>query len=144
MCSSLCDHGEERARISVVSGCHIIARISHVSLTPGSRLGQYEVSARIGVGGMGEVYRAFDTVLERQVAIKVLPRSCSPMRGDWFRCRPPAECLHHFRASAGVMQTIASRSHCLMDAISCSRGLLETPSLHMWQYGTILLVDRQS
>jgi len=44
-----------------------------VALTPGTRLGPYEVTAQIGVGGMGEVYRATDTNLARQVAIKVLP-----------------------------------------------------------------------
>jgi Tol biopolymer transport system component len=44
-----------------------------VSLTPGTRFGPYEISAQIGVGGMGEVYRATDTNLKRQVAIKVLP-----------------------------------------------------------------------
>ena len=46
-----------------------------VSLSPGTRLGQYEVDAQIGVGGMGEVYRATDTNLGRDVAIKVLPES---------------------------------------------------------------------
>ncbi len=46
-----------------------------MSLTPGTRLGPYEVTAQIGVGGMGEVYRATDTKLKRQVAIKVLPAS---------------------------------------------------------------------
>ena len=40
---------------------------------PGSRLGPYEVVAPIGAGGMGEVYRARDTRLGRDVAIKVLP-----------------------------------------------------------------------
>jgi Tol biopolymer transport system component len=44
-----------------------------MALSPGSRLGPYEVTARIGVGGMGEVYRARDSKLQRQVAIKVLP-----------------------------------------------------------------------
>ena len=39
----------------------------------GQRLGPYEVTAKLGEGGMGEVYRATDTKLERQVAIKVLP-----------------------------------------------------------------------
>jgi Tol biopolymer transport system component len=46
-----------------------------VALTPGTRLGPYEVTAQIGVGGMGEVYRATDANLERQVAIKVLPQA---------------------------------------------------------------------
>ena len=44
-----------------------------MSLSPGTRLGPYEVTALIGQGGMGEVYRAADTRLEQTVAIKVLP-----------------------------------------------------------------------
>jgi Tol biopolymer transport system component len=46
-------------------------------LTPGSKLGPYEVLEQIGAGGMGEVYRARDSRLEREVAIKVLPSSLS-------------------------------------------------------------------
>ena len=44
-----------------------------MALTPGTRLGVYEVIAPIGEGGMGQVYRATDTTLGRQVAIKILP-----------------------------------------------------------------------
>jgi len=44
-----------------------------VALSPGIRLGPYEIQAPIGAGGMGEVYRASDTRLDRLVAIKVLP-----------------------------------------------------------------------
>ena len=44
-----------------------------MGLTPGTRLGPYEVVSAIGAGGMGEVYRATDTNLGRQVAIKILP-----------------------------------------------------------------------
>jgi eukaryotic-like serine/threonine-protein kinase len=44
-----------------------------MSLTVGTKLGPYEIQAPVGAGGMGEVYRARDTRLERAVAIKVLP-----------------------------------------------------------------------
>ena len=38
-----------------------------MALTPGTRLGPYEIAAQIGVGGMGEVYRATDTKLDRDI-----------------------------------------------------------------------------
>src|SRR5215475_433132 len=44
-----------------------------VALTPGQRIGHYEIKERIGAGGMGEVWRAWDKNLDRDVAIKVLP-----------------------------------------------------------------------
>jgi len=64
-----------------------------MALTPGSRLGPYEVLAAIGAGGMGEVYRARDTKLDRDVAIKVLPASVAADTGRLARFRREARVL---------------------------------------------------
>jgi hypothetical protein len=69
-----------------------------LALTPGTRLGVYEVTAQIGEGGMGAIYRATDTSLGRQVAIKVLP--------DAFAADPDR--LARFEREA---KTLASLNH---------------------------------
>ena len=69
-----------------------------MTLKPGSRLGSYQVTAQIGAGGMGEVYRATDTTLARSVAIKVLPESVAL----------DAERLARFEREA---KTLASLNH---------------------------------
>src|ERR1700729_3863790 len=51
-----------------------------MALTSGTKLGPYEIESLVGAGGMGEVYRAHDSRLERTVAIKVLPASFSADR----------------------------------------------------------------
>jgi eukaryotic-like serine/threonine-protein kinase len=69
-----------------------------MALTPGTRFGSYEVIGALGVGGMGEVYRARDTKLNRDVALKVLP--------DAFAQDP--ERLARFEREA---QVLASLNH---------------------------------
>ncbi|HUO83770.1 MAG TPA: protein kinase, partial [Thermoanaerobaculia bacterium] len=56
-----------------------------MSLSPGTRLGPYEVVSSLGAGGMGEVYRANDSRLDRSVAVKVLPPALS--QDPQFRAR---------------------------------------------------------
>jgi serine/threonine protein kinase len=46
-----------------------------LTLAPGTRLGPYEIGALLGAGGMGEVYRARDRKLDRDIAIKILPKA---------------------------------------------------------------------
>ena len=67
-------------------------------LTPGQTLASYEILALLGKGGMGEVYRATDTTLGRQVAIKVLPEALAQ----------DAERLARFDREA---KTLASLNH---------------------------------
>ena len=56
-----------------------------MALTAGTKLGPYEILAALGAGGMGEVYRARDTRLDRTVAIKILPATFA---GDTDRLDP--------------------------------------------------------
>jgi serine/threonine-protein kinase len=79
-------------------------------LAAGSRVGPYEIVAQIGVGGMGEVYRAIDTGLHRDVAIKVLPEAVAR----------DAEMLARFEREA---RTLASLSH---PGIAVIHGLEQT------------------
>jgi serine/threonine-protein kinase len=65
-------------------------------LSPGTRFGHYEIAALIGVGGMGQVYRALDTDLRRDVAIKVLPEHFA---GD-------ADRLARFQREAEMLATL--------------------------------------
>ncbi len=67
-----------------------------MALSLGTRLGSYEVTAKIGQGGMGEVYRAKDTKLGRDVALKVLP--------DLFADDP--ERLARFQREARVLASL--------------------------------------
>ena len=64
-----------------------------MSLVPGTRLGPFEILAPIGAGGMGEVYRAKDTTLGRDVAIKVLPQAVASESDRVARFQREAQAL---------------------------------------------------
>ena len=82
-------------------------------LSAGSRLGHYDVTALIGEGGMGQVYRATDTQLGRDVALKILP--------DAFAADPDR--LARFQREA---QVLASLNH---PGIAAIYGIIGTANL---------------
>ena len=65
-------------------------------LTSGTKLGPYEIQSVLGSGGMGEVYRALDTRLDRTVALKILPSA--------FSTDPDR--LHRFQHEAKILSTL--------------------------------------
>jgi serine/threonine protein kinase len=64
-----------------------------MALSAGTRLGPYEILSAIGAGGMGEVYRARDTKLKRDVALKVLPETFARDQDRMARFQREAEVL---------------------------------------------------
>jgi serine/threonine-protein kinase len=82
-------------------------------LTPGTRIGPYEVTSIIGAGGMGEVYRALDSSLDRDVAIKILPEAFATDRERATRFTREAK-------------TLASLNH---QNIAHVHGIVELPRL---------------
>jgi len=66
-----------------------------MALEPGTRLGPYEVTGPLGAGGMGEVYRARDTRLPREVAIKILPEGFAHDPQRVARFQREGSCWRH-------------------------------------------------
>src|SRR5262245_36304686 len=95
-----------------------------MALEAGTRLGSHEIVGLLGAGGMGEVYRAHDTKLNRQVAIKVLP--------DTYASDPERVARFHREA-----QAVAALNHPNIAAIY---ELSESPSTGSGQAGVTFLV----
>src|SRR6266850_4134327 len=100
-----------------------------MSLPIGARLGPYEIVSAIGAGGMGEVYRARDTKLGRDVALKLLP--------DVLAANP--ERLQRFQREA---QVLASLNHPHVAQIYDLEDSTDTPALVMELVEGSTLADR--
>jgi serine/threonine protein kinase len=79
-------------------------------LTIGTHLGSYEITGLLGKGGMGEVYRARDTKLKRDVAIKILPDEFSRDADRASRFQREAEVLATFRRKNEVRNAGLTRN----------------------------------
>ena len=105
-----------------------------MSLTSGTRLGAYEIGAMLGAGGMGEVYRARDTTLQRDVAIKVLPGAFVADPDRFRRFKREAQVLASLNHS-GIAQIYgfedSDRGHAivleLVDGKTLARRIEEGP-----------------
>ena len=90
-----------------------------MSLAPGARLGAFEVTGPLGAGGMGEVYQARDTVLNRLVALKILPEAFAGDPDRLARFRREAQVLaslnHHNIAAIYGVEEAADR-HALVSS----------------------------
>ena len=83
-----------------------------MALEAGTKLGSYEILSPLGSGGMGEVYRAKDTRLDRDVAIKILPRHLTKN----------AECRQRFEREAKAISSLTHPNICTLHDIGCSGG----------------------
>src|SRR5438876_6043138 len=78
-----------------------------MALTSGTKLGPYEIVAPLGAGGMGEVYRARDTRLDRTVAVKILPAHLSSN----------PEARHRFEREARAISSLNHPNICTLHDI---------------------------
>ncbi len=109
-----------------------------MTLTPGTRLGPYEIVAPLGAGGMGEVYRARDARLRRDVAIKALPAAFASDPERLARFRREAQTLaslnHPNIAAIYGLEEASGASHLVLELVEgetlgalLARGPLSTP-----------------
>src|SRR6516225_6678534 len=96
-----------------------------MSLTSGMRLGPYEILSALGAGGMGEVYRARDTRLDRDVAVKVLPG----------RISQDAQALARFQREVKAIAALPHANILSIYDVGCDQG---------WTYAVTELLEGQT
>src|SRR5262245_16521426 len=124
-----------------------------MSLSPGTRLGPYEIVAALGAGGMGEVYRARDTRLNRDVAVKMLPEIFAGREQFRQRFQREAEaisslnhphiCTLHDVGSVSPASGQASALHYLVMELLEGETLAERLQRGMLPLHEVLKVGRQ-
>ncbi len=84
-----------------------------MSLSPGTKLGPYEIQSPLAAGGMGEVYRALDTRLDRAIAIKILP--------DHLSQNPEAQ--QRFEREARAISSLNHPNICALHDVGHENGI---------------------
>ena len=102
-----------------------------MSLAPGTRLGPYEILSPIGAGGMGEVYKARDPRLGRDVAIKVLPASVAGDPSRLHRFEQEARAVADARRLLGELDDRESRGEYVapIARLAIHAGLDDIPNI---------------
>src|SRR5580700_4990493 len=108
--------------------------LAAMALTPHSRIGPYEIISLLGSGGMGEVYRAHDTSLQREVALKVLPDSVAADAVTMARFQREAQLLAslnhpHIAAIYGLEGSGATRA-LVMELVEALEAAHERGIIH--------------
>jgi eukaryotic-like serine/threonine-protein kinase len=100
-----------------------------MALASGTKLGPYEITAALGAGGMGEVYRARDTRLERAVAIKILPAQFSA----------DTVCKQRFEREAKTISQLNHPHICTLYDVGSQDGIGSKPSNYAFLLGFLVL-----
>src|SRR5687767_84298 len=132
---------------SIIRSYGRIMRRLYMPLPTGTRIGAYEILAPLGAGGMGEVYRARDTRLGRDVAIKTLPEDLNANPERLMRLQREAQLLatlnHPHIATIHSLEALADGTHCLVLELVEGESLADMLSRGRLPFAQSLTIARQ-